>query len=87
MNAGEHALAALQGLNRARHALDQLWRDCRLSLPTPQEIDKLVFGVAAELAGVHDNLEHVIEETLRDMIDQDPQRMTIADWQEESEDA
>ncbi len=99
----DHALAALQALTRARQAVDALWLDFRQTAPSQAQLDAMVFAIVTELVGVHDSLEHVLESTLdgtvarleritrsggrTDTEDDDPQKMTIANWQEETDDA
>ena len=68
MTTSEQCLLALQGLQRARVALDVLWRECRQTAPTTAQLDSMVFDVAVELSGVYDSLESVVESTLRAMI-------------------
>lgn len=94
MSTSEHALEALQSLQRARRALDDLWRDCRQTAPSTAQLDSQVFNIAVELSGVHDSLEKVVERGLGvligslecDAIEADPQAMTVDNW-EDSNDA
>ena len=100
MSTSEHALEALQGLSRARQAVDNLWLDFRQTAPSQAQLDALVFAIVVEMVGVHDALEHVLESTLEGTVarleritrsggrspeDDDPQAMTVANWPREED--
>ncbi len=103
MTTGEHALEALQGLSRARQAVDTLWLDFRQTAPSQAQLDALVFAIVVEMVGVHDALEHVVECTLEGTVARleritrnggrtgvegdDPQAMTVANWPRAEDDA
>lgn len=87
--ASEHLLEALQALQRARLAVDELWTTFRPIVPSSHRCDDFVHVVVLETVTAHNALETALECSLREVVeacDDDPQSMDVSDWPSDGSD-